>query len=341
MKHFFLLLIMGLSYIGNAQIKDVSYMEYTYNNKGCNGFKYSSGSLIFIPNDAFCMEDGSSCKGTIKIKYREFHSQTDMVVGNLNMLLSRGGKTKILESAGMFEIRAECNGKPMKLCDGKTIQVRMNCRRKVNDLAAFRYDEKTRRWFDYGQVYDFSYNKTKPANDDNKWGNAPINNSDSSAIEQFDPETNQPYNVMAIYGWSPEELPDGYFQGMNIKDLGYFNYDGVYHDENAVPMVPEFVVSNGEPIGEKVCVAYVGRNIVVTYYPDDFAENFVLLNNTKGIKIFSKLKDGSFATLKEGSLDNANINLMKGSKVKFVLEKQAKKPKTKEELAAVTKISNN
>ncbi len=104
-------------------------------------------------------------------------------------------------------------------------------------------------------------------------------------------------------------------------------------------MIPEFVVNTGDAIDGIVFVAYPSKNSVVTYYKDDFAERFVLLN-TKGIKIFTKLKDGSFATLKEGTLDKANIKLMKGTKQKFVLEKQPIKPKTKEELASVTKINN-
>lgn len=333
----FLFLTFGLFAIAQSQISNVPFMEYDYQSNGCTGFKYGTGSLIFIPGNAFCMEDGSACNGKIKIKYREFHSQTDMLVSGLNMLLQRDGKDLILESVGMFELRAECDGKPMKLCDDKVIQVRMKCKRNLPNLQAFSYDEKQNRWIDYGQVYDFSYDKNKPYAEPNRWGNSPINAADSVDVETFDPEGELSYQK--VFASMMGELPDGYFKGMNIKNLGIFNYDGVLNDKDAIPIIPEFVVNTGDAIGELVYVAYAKRNTLITYYASDFAERFVLLN-TKGIKIFTKLKDGSYATLKEGSLDKSNIKLMQGTKQKFILEKQPIRPKTKEELAKVAKISN-
>lgn len=334
MKKLFILHLVLVSSWLCAQIADIPFKEYIYENKGCNGFKYGDGSLLFIPNDAFCMEDGSACSGPIKIKYRELHTQTDMLVSGINMLLQRNGKDLILESAGMFEIKAECSGKPAKLCQGKSIQVRLKSRRNLRNLQGFIYDEKTTRWFDYGPVFDFSYNKSNPKEDYNNWGSAPRPTGDAAQI--FDPEGVEGY--VEIKGMM-DELPDGYFQGMNIKELGIFNYDAVLHDENAVPMIPEFVVNTGEAIGPVVYVAYEGRNTLIRYTQDDFKERFVLLN-TKGIKIFTKLKDGSYATLPANYFAAKNIKLMQGTNQKFILEKQPKKPKTKADLASITKISN-
>lgn len=334
----FLFLFFGLCVTSQSQISNVPFMEYDYQSTGCTGFKYGTGSLIFVPGNAFCMEDGSACNGKIKIKYREFHSQTDMLVSGLNMLLQREGKDLILESVGMFELRAECDGKPAKLCDGKFIQVRMKCRRNLPNLQAFSYDEQQKRWIDYGQVYDFTYDKSKTNDEPNRWGNSPINGGgDTVMVESFDGNGESNYQSV-VEGMLPE-LPDGYFKGMNIRNIGIFNYDGVLNDKDAIPMIPEFVVNTGDAIGEVIYVAYAKRNTLITYYQSDFAERFVLLN-TKGIKIFTKLKDGSYATLKEGGLDKSNIKLMQGTKQKFILEKQPIKPKTKEELAKVTKISN-
>ncbi len=317
-----------------AQMENISFMEYDYQNKFCSGFKYGNGSLIFIPNNAFCFADGSNCDGKIKIKYREFHSQVDMLVANLNMLLNRGGKQFILESAGMFEIKAECDGKPMVLCEGKSIQVRMKCRRNLNNLEGFKYNEAINRWEDCCKVYDLSYDSTAKTNDVKLWGTGAMENT--SEVAGVDPEGNEFVDIKKMLG----ELPQGYFKGMSISSLGIYNYDKVIEDELAVLMIPEFMVNTGEPIGEKIFVAYENRNTLIYYSQSDFAERFVLLN-TKGIKIFSKLKDGSYATLKDGSLDKMNIKLMQNTKQTFVLEKQPFKPKNKAELAKVTKISNS
>jgi hypothetical protein len=317
-----------------AQLENISFMEFEYQNKLCSGFKYGNGTLIFVPSDAFCFADGSSCQGKIKIKYREFHSQTDMLVANLNMLLNRGGKQYILESAGMFEVRAECDGKPMVLCEGKSIQVRMKCRRDLNNLEGFKYNESINRWEDCCKVYDFSYDSTAKTNDMKLWGTGAMDNS--AEVYGIDVEGNEFVDIKKMLG----ELPQGFFKGMNISSLGIYNYDKVIDDNLAIPMIPEFTVNTGDAIGESVFVAYENRNTLINYTQSDFAERFVLLN-TKGIKIFSKLKDGSYATLKEGSLDKMNIKLMQNTKQSFILEKQPLKPKNKAELAKVTKISNS
>ncbi|MFL5752351.1 MAG: hypothetical protein ACJ76F_03015 [Bacteroidia bacterium] len=322
-----------------AQVKDnVPFMEYTYQNGSCNGFKYGTGSLIFIPDNAFCMMDGSACKGTIKVKYREYHSQIDMLVAKLNMFLDKNGKRSMLESAGMFEIAAECNGKPMQLCDGKSIQVRMNCRRNLPDLNAYIYDRKKNLWTEADtKVYDFSYQRdNNNRNNSALWGSPATSgiSGDSVMESGVDPEGME---VVRVVTTAVLQLPEGFFKGMNIKSLGIYNYDRVIKEENAIPMIPEFVLSTGEKLNQVVYVAYESTNSLIYYSPDDFAERFVLLN-LKGIRMFTMFKDGSVACINQDVIDKMNLENLRGKKFTFTLEKQPKKPVSKEELAKATKL---
>jgi hypothetical protein len=340
MKNFFLLLI-SFSYLcPKAQVKeDITFREYVYSSGSCNGFSYGMGSLIFIPDNAFCMMDGSACKGTIKVKYREFHSQVDMLVAKINMLVEKDGKRSMLESVGMFEIAAECNGKPMKLCDGKTIQVRMNCRRNLPDLNAYIYSRKKNMWAEADtKVYDFSYqHDNNNRNNSNLWGSPATGNIGDTVMESgVDPEGME---VMKAVTSAMLQLPEGFFKGMNIKELGVYNYDRVIKEENAVPMIPEFVLNTGEKLSNSmIYVAYENINSLICYGPDDFAERFVLLK-VKGIRMFTTFKDGSVACIKQEVIDGINLENLRGKKFTFTLEKQPKKPVSKDELAKATRLN--
>ncbi len=315
--------------------RDIAFKTFTINPNSCNGFQCTSGSLIYVPNNAFTLEDGNACDGTIIIKYREFHSQTDMFYARINMLFADGKVYRILESAGMFEIQAWCGTKKLILQEGKQIQVRMKTRRNVAGLMSFIYDAEKNTWSKYpSKVYDFSYfENNNKADSVGIWGSAKVRRP-SAALLDGDGEVFKPLDYT-------KKLPEGFFKGINIGKLGLFNYDGVIKEELAVPMTPEFFVKqDGSPIQQKVYVVYQGRNSMVYYYPSDFAENFVLLK-LKGTRIFTEFTDGSIAILKAGELDKLDLESYRKKGIKITLEKQPLKPKTEKELSEATGLSMN
>lgn len=324
-----------------AQIKemDVPFTEYVYESNSCNGYKHFTGSFIFIPADAFVTEDGSACKGKVTLRYREIKNRVDMLASGVNMILMRNNKRKMLESAGMFEIKADCNGKAMKLAPGKTIQVRMNCLKELKNLQAFIYDYDQKCWLDVNtEVYDFSFKKGDNNKDNVKlWGSGSVN---TNTVPVFDPETSgvnwdslRQVEITNMVG----KLPEGYMKGMNIKTLGFYNYDAVIKDEAAIPVLAKFKLNTGEDVTEKVYVAYQKKNMLIYYTPEDMKERFVLLPE-KGIRIFTLFADGTTAVMKEGELDKMNLANLKGKEFTFTLIKQAEKPKDKLALAESLKI---
>ncbi len=332
----FVFLLLTLPFFCSAQIAnmDVAFAEFEYDPGTCNGFRYATGSLIFVPANAFVAEDGSACKSKIIIRYRELHTKMDMLVSGVNMLLQRNGKTRMLESAGMFEISASCNGKPMKLATGKYIQVRLFCMRDIGKIESFIYDKEKRYWLDAGlPIYDFTFRENdNNANNSNLWGSGAVN-ADTIALN---PEIEN-YNGVAIVNSIRGKLPEGYFKGMNINKLGMYNYDAVIKDEKAVNFTPRFVVNTGEAMNYPVYVAYGKMNSLIYYNEDDFAERFVLLPQ-KGIRIFTVMKDGSVAIANQDFMEKLNIGNLKGKQFTITLEKQPVIPKNKTALAEATRL---
>lgn len=315
-----------------SQKKEIPFKTFNYNPSGCNGFQAASGSLIFIPDNAFQFDDGSECQEKILIKYREFHSQSDMFYSGLNMLLEKDGKVFILESAGMFEIQAWCGDKKLKLKNDKTIQVRMKTRRNPDNLMSFIYNNNKNVWLPYNsKVIDFSFfEKNNKADSSDLWGSTQITGTAVQILEGDE--------IVSIAN-AMTQLPEGFFKGMNIKNLGIFNYDAVIKDSLAVPMQPEFVVNPGTiKLEQKLYVMYENINSLIYYSPDDFKERFVLLK-TKGIRMFTEFKDGSVACLKPGSLNEVDVEEYRNKTIQFVLEKQALKPKNENELSKITGLN--
>jgi len=306
-------------------LDNIPFAEYIYNGKNCFSIRYTSGSLIFIPEDAFT----PACTGTIKIKYREMHSKVDMLEAGINMIYEENGKRRMLESAGMFEIYAECNGKPLELAPNKTIQVRMRCKRNFPQVEAFVYDKKKNIWGKAGiPVVDFSYLK----NNNNKDNTSMWGSSSRGGNYVMNDSLENMLMVTSIIG----TLPDGYIKGMNIKTMGLYNYDYLYHDEKAVPIMASFKLTTGETISEAY-VAYRSINSLIHYFAEDYKEKFVLLP-VKGISIFCIFKDGSCAIMDQKKLDALDISALKNKEYEFILEKQPAKPKNKNELAKALRI---
>lgn len=323
----------------HSQIKnmDIPFVEYTYSNNKCNGYKYGSGTIFFIPEDAFSNEDGTNCSQTITIKYRELHTKSDILVSGLNMIYLLNGKRKILESSGMFEIKAECNGKPIRIKKGKRIQVRMKCLTELKNLKTFIYDNKNGFWLNANlPITDFSFRDSSNNKDNaNLWGSSSVGNTSvliNGDMEIMDSASYRK-NINNIIG----NLPDGYIKGLNIYETGIYNYDAIIGDENAVQIIASFKTNTGEDIKEKIYVCYTKKNTLVYYYPDDMKEKFALLQD-KGIKIFTVFPDGSTALIKEDSLEKINLKALRGKEYTFILEKQPEKPKDKISLAKALKI---
>jgi hypothetical protein len=333
---FFIIIFTQKEIISQIKNMDVPFSEYSYVSSNCNGFAHQSGTLIFIPENAFVREDGKDCNGKITIKYRELVNQTDILVSGINMIYVKNGRRILLESAGMFEIKAECNGTPLKIKPDKEIQVRMNCVNDLKNLSSYIYNFEKNYWEDANlPISDFTFKNNSNNKDDvNLWGASSVKSTaQNSNNEDMMSDSARTAFLNNVVG----KLPDGYIKGLNIKKTGLYNYDAIIKDENAVQIIAKFKLSTREDVNDKIYVAYPKKNMLVYYTPEDMNERFYLLP-VKGLKIFSVLKDGSVAIIKEEEITQTAIKNLKGKEHTFILEKQTEKPKDRNTLAKAVNI---
>ena len=337
---FFLLILMS----AQAKIAETPFTEYTYNPKTCQGIRHASGSQIFIPDNAFVLKkNGQICGENIKIKYREFHSQADMVANNIPMNFLQEKKNKQLESGGMFQILAECNGQDLELAKGKQIQVRFASKNDLDNLDAFYFDAKKGWQLLNTPVTDFSVRNTRQNAE--LWGNVPpqtnIGSATSGNIEMVSIQVNpdDPYTTLdSVILVSNMRLP-GIFKGMNVEKMGLYNYDRILCDTESVHFAANFKLKGSEEkIASTVFVAYKDINSVIYYYPADWPERFALLPR-KDLKIFTMLKDGRIAIFPPKEIEKLDMQSIKNKQYTFELEVVEGAPQNKLQLAQKTGIN--
>lgn len=86
---------------------------------------YPTGSIIQIPANSLLDQNGKKIKGKYTFTYREFHNVGEIIFSDVSMKYDSAGITRYLESAGMFEMHAQQNNKPLKIDENKSIEVNM------------------------------------------------------------------------------------------------------------------------------------------------------------------------------------------------------------------------
>jgi hypothetical protein len=110
---------------GNFANFDVDYKAHEFDAKEARTITHPTGTKIEIPANAFIDINGKPIAGKVKVNYREFHNATDIIIAGITMEYDSAGKKHPFETAGMFDIRAEQEGKPIFLAKDKKIQVNL------------------------------------------------------------------------------------------------------------------------------------------------------------------------------------------------------------------------
>ena len=116
---------------------DIKKTYYSVNSKNDTSLNYESGSKISIPKNAFLDEKGNLIDGKVKIEYREFSNAFDIYLGGIPMEFDSGGESMVFETAGMFEINATSNNKPVYVNPENKITIDMNSFEKGNQYNLY------------------------------------------------------------------------------------------------------------------------------------------------------------------------------------------------------------
>lgn len=109
-------------------------------------FIYNTGSLIRVPEGGFLDSAGNVVKGNVEIRYREFHNTADIFLAGIPMTYDSAGTRYHFESAGMLEITAWQNGKPLKANPDAPVKVAMASNSDNDKFNVYYLDTVKKNW---------------------------------------------------------------------------------------------------------------------------------------------------------------------------------------------------
>ncbi len=130
---------------------NIQFSKYTVTAEDGGTITHPNGSTISFPPNAFVTANGELATGHVEVKYREFHDAIDVFLSGIPMEYKETGETKIFQTAGMFELRAEQNGEPLSLQAGKPATVRMASYVQGDEYQFYALNETTEAWELVGQ----------------------------------------------------------------------------------------------------------------------------------------------------------------------------------------------
>ena len=109
-------------------------------------FTAVSGAVLRIPPDAFADANGNPVSGEVDFKFREFRDAAEILSSGLPMTYDSAGVTQLFQSAGMFEARAEQQGKELRLRAGKAVDMDYPPARRGEDFNFYALSEDGEQW---------------------------------------------------------------------------------------------------------------------------------------------------------------------------------------------------
>lgn len=125
---------------------DVKDTSYTVDAAGGGDFLYGTGSLIRVPEGAFLDSAGNTVKGKVELHYREFHDPASIFLAGIPMTYDSSGQRYHFESAGMFEITATLNGKPLRINPDQPLKVALASNTNEDKFNVYYLDTASRNW---------------------------------------------------------------------------------------------------------------------------------------------------------------------------------------------------
>lgn len=122
----------------------VEFTEYIGNNIRENIFNHPTKTVITVHQDAVVNDDNAIVEGDYVIKYREFRNSADVVYSGIPMNYVQDGINYNFSSVGMYEIRAEQDGKVLSLT--KPAVIDFNCTKTESGVDFYKMNDETGDW---------------------------------------------------------------------------------------------------------------------------------------------------------------------------------------------------
>ncbi|HTL81384.1 MAG TPA: hypothetical protein VL651_06755 [Bacteroidia bacterium] len=125
---------------------DVKDTTYFVDAAAGADFIYKTGSFIHVPQNAFVDSAGNPVSGKVEIHYREFHNTAEIFLAGIPMTYDSAGSRYHFESAGMLEITAWQNGRPLKVNSASQINVAMASDTADQKYNVYYLDTTAKNW---------------------------------------------------------------------------------------------------------------------------------------------------------------------------------------------------
>jgi hypothetical protein len=111
-----------------------------------------SGTELRVPAHCFLDEAGQPVSTPVEIRFREFHDAADIIASGIPMHApGPDGQRGWLQTAGMFELRGQSDGRPIAIAPGQAVTVDLAS--KVDGPYDFwQFDEARNHWVNQGIV---------------------------------------------------------------------------------------------------------------------------------------------------------------------------------------------
>ena len=125
---------------------DPEFTEFNVDNQTADTLELESGTKLFIPKNAFADSSGTAVTGNVNVKYREFHDALGIFLAGIPMEFETKGRRRNLQTAGLFEIRAERENSPLQMAKKKSVKVDLASRKAGKEYNFFGFNEETGEW---------------------------------------------------------------------------------------------------------------------------------------------------------------------------------------------------
>ncbi|MDQ3190577.1 MAG: hypothetical protein M3Q58_03205 [Bacteroidota bacterium] len=131
--------------------EEIEFTAYKINAGKGGLIKHNDGTSISIPPHCFLDENGKAILDTVTIVYREFKNPLEIFLSGIPMQYDSAGTLYTFESAGMLEIQAYVDNKPVQINKEKSINIEMPSIYSDTKYNLYSLDTEVKNWIYLGK----------------------------------------------------------------------------------------------------------------------------------------------------------------------------------------------
>jgi hypothetical protein len=145
---------------------NIPYKSIVYYNTADTIIEFAKSSIVEIKKNSLVDSLGKPVNGPIEIRYRQFMNPAEIFLSGIPMVYDSGGVKSTFESAGMIELGAFFQNKPVFIHPDKPIQVSFKSMKSERDYNLYYLDTLKQQWVFKGKNNVEIIKKSKIADSD-------------------------------------------------------------------------------------------------------------------------------------------------------------------------------